>query len=186
MFYTALISSHHCSNDGNNKTFIAIHICSNYVFLLILVRLSSVTRTAPRPSWVRVTGHPMAFNVLSVKIAYWSLLRRNLVKPRWVSDFRFGSNVISSATNSNANAVTDAQLIGKIQNTVEFTLYLCNEFGPVCCSNIQLCALLWANPKAHSHFYFKHWYLRRISSSSWTRIIILLIISFNIIIGYFY
>ena len=46
MFYTALISSHHCSNEGNNNKFITIDICSNYVFLLILLRGSSVTPTA--------------------------------------------------------------------------------------------------------------------------------------------
>ena len=49
MCYTALISLRHCSNDGNNKKFITIDICLNYVFLLILVR-SSVTPTALRPS----------------------------------------------------------------------------------------------------------------------------------------
>lgn len=53
------------------------------------------------------------------------MLTRNLVEPRWISGFRFGSNVISSATNSNANAAVDAQLISKIQNTVESTPYLC-------------------------------------------------------------
>ena len=37
MFYTELISSHNFSNDSNNKKFITIAICSNYVFLLILV-----------------------------------------------------------------------------------------------------------------------------------------------------
>ena len=31
MCYTALISLRHCSNDGNNKKFITIDICSNYV-----------------------------------------------------------------------------------------------------------------------------------------------------------
>ena len=55
MFYTALILSHHCSNDGNNKKFITIDICSNYVFLLILVRRSLVTPTTPRSNWVPVT-----------------------------------------------------------------------------------------------------------------------------------
>ena len=56
MFYNALISSHHRSDDNNNKKFITIDICSNYVFLLILVRRSSATPTAPQPSWVPVTG----------------------------------------------------------------------------------------------------------------------------------
>ena len=46
MFYNALISSHHRSDDNNNKKFITIDICSNYVFLLILLRGSSVTPTA--------------------------------------------------------------------------------------------------------------------------------------------
>ena len=51
MFHTALISSHNCSdNNGNNNKFMTIDICSNSVFLLILVRRSPVT--------------PMAFNVL--------------------------------------------------------------------------------------------------------------------------
>ena len=43
MFYTALISSYHYSNDGNNNKFITIDICSNYVFLQILARRSPVS-----------------------------------------------------------------------------------------------------------------------------------------------
>ena len=50
MFYTALISLLHCDNDGNNNKFITIDICSNYVFLLILLRRSPVKRIVPRPS----------------------------------------------------------------------------------------------------------------------------------------
>lgn len=30
MFYTGLISSHPCSNDGNDKKFISIDICSSF------------------------------------------------------------------------------------------------------------------------------------------------------------
>lgn len=37
MFYTALISSHRCINDGNNEKLISIDICPNYVFLPIRV-----------------------------------------------------------------------------------------------------------------------------------------------------
>ena len=58
MFYTALISIHHCSNDGNNNRFITVDICWNYVFLLILVCRSRVTPMALRSSWVPVTGDP--------------------------------------------------------------------------------------------------------------------------------
>jgi len=53
MFYTALICSNHCSNNGNNEKFWSIDICSNYlfkVFLLILARRSPVTPTALPPS----------------------------------------------------------------------------------------------------------------------------------------
>ena len=46
MLYTALISSHYCNNDSNNKKLITIYICSNYVFLLILMRRSPVTLVA--------------------------------------------------------------------------------------------------------------------------------------------
>lgn len=56
MFYIALISSHHCSNDSNNTKFITVDICSNYGSLLILVRRSPVT--------------PMAFNVLTTFVIY--------------------------------------------------------------------------------------------------------------------
>ena len=84
IFYTSLISSHHCSNDVNNNKFIIIDICASYVFLSILVRRSPigvtarlgdghrwpphshgqvewrspVTPTQARPSWAPVTGDP--------------------------------------------------------------------------------------------------------------------------------
>ena len=35
MFYTTLISSHYCSNAGNDKKFISIDICSS-LFMIIL------------------------------------------------------------------------------------------------------------------------------------------------------
>ena len=56
MFYTALISLHHCSNDGKNNKFITVDICLNHVFLQILARRSPVA--------------PVAFNILIKKLHY--------------------------------------------------------------------------------------------------------------------
>ena len=59
MFHTALISSHRCSDDGNNTKFTTIDIRSNYIiFLLILARRLPVGPTALPTSRAPVTGDP--------------------------------------------------------------------------------------------------------------------------------
>ena len=57
MFYTALISSYHCSNDDSIEKFISIEIYPNYMFLLILV--------SP------VTGDPHGIQRVKMKYFYF-------------------------------------------------------------------------------------------------------------------
>lgn len=63
MFYTALISSNHYTNDGNNEKWLSIDICPNYVFS---TNLGAPVTGDPHGSQ-RVTDVDKNFYTLKVK-----------------------------------------------------------------------------------------------------------------------
>ena len=78
-YYTALISSHHCCNDGNNEKFITTNVCSNDVFVLILTHRLSVASTALPTSWVPVTGDPRGIQRVERIFTKYRKLTRNVL-----------------------------------------------------------------------------------------------------------